>query len=229
MITDKLVPNIEKRMSAWSTIQEQLRNKQPPKPRPTVTISRQYGCEGYPLAETLKELLERKSGDHWMIFDKTLIERVSRDTALSERFLSNLGDASKPVDDIFGTLMPHWTTHAEAYGLLARQVIALADQGNAIIVGRGGAVLTQRFSNCFHFRLVASLEHRIQSIQQRLNIPYGDAKTLVIENQKARDKFIESFLNCSMADPSYYHCVFNSTKIKTPSIARSILNLMFEP
>ena len=229
MITDKLAPNIEKRMSAWSTIQERLSKEQPPKPRSTVTISRQYGAEAYPLAETLKELLEQKTGDLWTVFDKTLIERVSHDTNLSERFLSNLGDASKPVDDILGTLMPRWTTHNEAYRLLARQVIALANQGNAIIVGRGGAVLTQGFSNCFHFRLVAPLEHRIQSIQKRLNIPFEEARTLVIENEKVRDKFIESFLNCSIKDQFYYHCVFDSSKSKIPSIARSILNLMFEP
>ena len=128
-----------------------------------------------------------------------------------------------------GTLITHWKTHGDAYRLLARQVVALANQGNIIIVRRGGAVLTQRFSNCFHFRLVATLEYRIQSIQRRLNIPFGEAETLVIENQKARDKFIESLLNCSIADPCYYHCVFNSSKIKIPSIAQSILNLMFEP
>ncbi len=229
MITDKLAPSIEKRMSAWSTIQERLSKEQPTKPRPTVTISRQYGAEAYPLAETLKELLEQKTGDLWTVFDKTLIELVSDDTSLSERFLGNLGDASKPVDDILGTLMPRWTTHNEAYRLLARQIIALANQGNAIIVGRGGAVLTKGLSNCFHFRLVAPLEHRIQSIQKRLNIPFEEARTLVIENQKVRDKFIESFLNCSIADPYYYHCVFDSSKSKIPTIARSILNLMCEP
>jgi cytidylate kinase len=215
-------------MSAWFRIQDQLRKEQPPKQSPTVTISRQYGAEAYPLAETLKPLLERKTGDPWTVFDKTLIERVSQDTGLSARLLGNLGDISKPLDEIIGTLGTRWKTHSDAYRLLARQVVSLANQGNVIIIGRGGAVLTQRFSNCFHFRLVAPLEYRIQSIQRRLNIPYVEAKKLVSENQKARDKFIESLLNCSIEDPSYYHCVFNSSKSPIPSIAQSILNLMFE-
>jgi cytidylate kinase len=229
MITDKMIPNIEQRMSAWLGIQEQLLKERPPEPRPAITISRQYGCDGYPLAETLKQMLEEKTGDLWTIFDKALIERVSNDTGLSERLLSTLGDVSKPLDEIMGTLMPKWKTHTEAYRLLARQVIALANQGNVIIVGRGGAFLTQRFPNCFHFRLVAPLEYRIQSIRQRLNIPYAEAKTMVIENEKARDRFIESLLNCSIDDPHYYHCVFNTGKSKIPSIARCILNLTFDP
>ena len=226
-----MVPNIEQRASAWLKIQEKLGKKRPSEPRPTVTISREYGSEAYPLAEILKKLLEQKTGGLWTVFDKALIERVSHGTGLSTWLLSNLGGAgvSKPLDEIMGTLMPRWKTHTEAYRLLARQVIALANQGNVIIVGRGGAVLTHRLSNCFHFRLVSSLEYRIQSIQRRLDIPFEEAKTLVIENQKASDKFIESFLNCSIADPHYYHCVFNSSRSKIPSIAQSILNLMFEP
>lgn len=67
------------------------------------------------------------------------IERVSQDTGLSERFRSKLGDISKPFDEITDALPPHWKTHTEACRLLARQVLAFANQGNAIIVGRGGA------------------------------------------------------------------------------------------
>jgi hypothetical protein len=62
-----------------------------------------------------------------------------------------------------------------------------------------------------------------------LNISLEEARTLVIENDKARDKFIESFLHCSIADQSYYHGIFNSSKSKIPNIARGILDLMFEP
>lgn len=228
MITDKMVPNIEQRMSAWLRIQEQAGKEPPAEPKPTVTISRQYGCEGFALAEALEKLLEQETGDPWTVFDKTLIERVSHDTGVSKQLLDSLGDVSRPLDEVIGTLMPLWKTHADAYRILARQVIALANQGNVIIVGRGGAVLTRNLSNCFHFRLVAPLEYRIQSVQQRFNIPFEKAKALLIEKQTARDKFIESLLNCSIADPCYYHCVFDISKSKIPSIARSIIDLMFE-
>ncbi|MGV8073551.1 MAG: AAA family ATPase [Syntrophobacteraceae bacterium] len=228
MLTDKLIPNVEQRMAAWHRIQEQLRKEVPVKSKPTITISRQYGCEGYPLAEALKEQVEQKTGDPWTIFDKALIERVSRDTTLSRRILSNLGDASKPVHDVLATLMPGWeSTHAEAYAQLARQVIALAQAGNVIIVGRGGAVLTQKFPNCFHFRLVAPLEHRIQSIQERLKISPEEARALVIENQQVRDHFVESFLHCSIADPCFYHSVFNTSKNKIPAITHCIVHMIF--
>ncbi len=228
MITDKMIPNIEQRLSAWVGIQGQIMRQRPAEPRPTITISRQYGCAAYPLAEILKRMLEDKTGDPWTVFDKALIERVSNDTGLSERLLSTLGEVSKPLDEIMGTLMPRWKTHTDAFRLLASQVVALANQGNVIIIGRGGAFLTQRFPHCFHFRLVAPLQHRISSIEQRLNLPYASAKTLVIENERARDKFIESLLNCSIEDPHFYHAIFNTSKSKITSIAQSILSLTFD-
>lgn len=228
MMTDKIVPSIEQRMSAWLKIQDQLGRKVAVVPKPAVTISRQYGCEGIALAEELKELLALETGDPWTVFDKALIERVSHDTGMSKQLLDSLGDVSRPLDEVIGTLVPYWKTHAEAYRLLAKQLVALANQGNVIIVGRGGAVLTQSLSNCFHFRLVAPVEYRIELIKERLNITLEKARTLLIENQTARDNFIESLLNCSISDPCYYHCVFDISKSNASRIARSILCLMFE-
>ncbi len=227
MSTEKLIPNIDRRMSTWIKIQEQLKKKPLLEQRPTITISRQFGAEAYPLAEILQDLLQKKTGDSWTIFDKALIERVSRETALSEYFLTNIGDASKAFDALL-TMLPGMRTHRDAYQILAHYIIRIALDGNAIIVGRGGAVLTQHLAHCFHFRLEAPLEYRIHSIQERLGITYNEAKSLEIENQKMRERFIEGLLSSSIADTRFYHAVFNSSKSNSLGIARSIMGLIFE-
>ena len=105
----------------------------------------------------------------------------------------------------------------------------IAQDGNAIIVGRGGAVVVQSLPNCFHFRLEAPHEHRVQSIRQRLGLGPEDAEALVIEQQQGRERFIERFLHCSMADTRYYHAVFNTAKNPLERIARSMLQLIPVP
>jgi hypothetical protein len=226
MSTEKLVPNIERRMSTWITIQEQLKKEPPLTQRPTITISRQFGAEAYPLAEILQDLLQKKTGNSWTIFDKSLIEKVSRETDLSENFLTNLGDASRAFDALL-TILPGIRTHSDAYKILSQYLIRIALDGNAIIIGRGGAALTQHLSHCFHFRLEAPLEYRIHSLQERLGVTFNEAKSLVIENQKVRDRFIESLLNSSMEGTRFYHAVFNSSKSNSLGIARSIMGLVF--
>ena len=227
MLTDKLIPNIDRRMSTWIKIQEQLKKEPPLAQRPTITLSRQFGAEAYPLAEILQDLLQKKTGDSWMIFDKALIEKVSLETALSEHFLTNLGDASKAFDALL-TMLPGMHTHRDGYQTLSHYIIRIALDGNAIIIGRGGAVLTQHLSHCFHFRLEAPLEYRIRSIQERLGITNNEAKSLVIENQKMRERFIEGLLNISISDTRFYHAVFNSSKSNSLGIARGIMSLVFE-
>jgi hypothetical protein len=227
MLTEKLIPNIDRRLSTWINIQGQLKKEPPREKRLTITISREFGAEAYLLAEVLQDLLKKKTGNTWTIFDKALIEKVSRETTLSEHFLTNLGDATKAFDGLL-TMLPGMRTHNDAFQILARYILRIALDGHAIIIGRGGAVLTQHLSHCFHFRLEAPLEFRIRSIQNRLGITKKEAKKLVQENQKMRESFIESFLNSSIADIRFYHAVFNSSKSSSQEIARSIISLVFE-
>ena len=225
MPTDRLIPNVNSRMAAWIAIQDRLARQAPPETKPAITISRQFGCEGYPLAECLKTALDARTGESWTIFDKALIERVSRATNLSEQLLGKLGDESHAFDTL-ANLIPGLRTHGEAYQVLARHVLQIAREGNAIIVGQGGAVVTQHLPRCFHFRLEAPFEHRVRSIQERLKVSGQEAERIVTEYQKTRERFLESFLHCSIADTRYYNAVFNCAKSPIESITHSILDLV---
>jgi cytidylate kinase len=227
MYTDKLVPNIDRRLTSWISVQDQLKKDPPKGQKPTITLSRKFGSEAYPLAEILKDLLEKKTGDVWTIFDKALIEKVSKETALSERLFTSINMASKVLEAL-ATMIPGMASYSDAYKILTRYAIRIALDGNAIIIGRGGAVLAQHLPNCFHFRLDATLEFRIGSIQRRLGCSPQEAKKLVSEGDKSRDKFIEGLLNRSMQDPLLYHAIFNTSKNSLPKIAQSILDLVIE-
>lgn len=226
MTTERLIPSVERRLSGWVRVQDRLAHQRS-EVRLTLTLSRQFGCEAYPLAERLQHLLEARSGQSWTIVDKALIEKVSKETQLSERLLGRLGDESHALD-FLAAAIPGWTTHDEAYETLARYVVRIAREGNAIIVGRGGAVLTQTMANCFHFRLEAPYEFRVASIVRRLGLGQAEAETLVDEHQARRERFIERFLHCSMSDTRYYHAVFNSAKSPLERVATSILDLVPE-
>jgi cytidylate kinase len=225
MSIQKLIPNVERRLSAWVSLQSHLGQEPRREPRLTITISRQFGCEGYPLAESLEALLEERTGAPWTVFDKALLERVSRETHLSEQLLAHIGEDTQILDNL-ANLIPGWRTHSEAYELLARCIVRIAQEGNAIIVGRGGAVVVQSLPNCFHFRLEAPHEHRVQSIQQRLGIGRDEAEVLVVKRQQGRERFIEKFLHCSLADTRYYNAVFNTAKNPLARVAQSILQLI---
>ena len=51
----------------------------------------------------------------------------------------------------------------------------------------------------------------------------------MVEQQQGRERFIERFLHCSMADTRYYHAVFNTAKNRLERITGSILELIPVP
>jgi Cytidylate kinase-like family len=162
-----LIPSIEQRLAGLVEVtRRNLRGYSvSPEvlPPPAITLSREFGCEAYPVAERLKELLDAKSIVPWTIMDKALLEEVARNHQLSEEMLQRLGEKNRFLDDMFSTFSPRWKSDKDHYRLLCKQITALAEQGNVIIVGRGGAILTQQMPNCYHFRLIATRQFKVRS------------------------------------------------------------------
>jgi cytidylate kinase len=227
---DKLIPAIEQRVSALVEVTRRAMGQadsSKSRLKPTITVSREFGCEAYPMTEKLKSLLEKKTGEPWALMDKALLEAVARNHNLSEEILSNLGAKSTFMDEVISTFTPKWKSDKDYYRLLCRHIVSLATAGNVIIVGRGASIVTRSMENCFHFRMVASEDFKIKSIAIRLGIALAEAKDLVQNRQKQRDKFMRDFLNADGSDPQCYHMVFNNGKIPGEKIAETIFHFMF--
>lgn len=221
-LISSLIPSIESRLSGWATIQARLVQAAEPHPRPSITLSRTFGCEGFPLAEILQTRLESMTGETWTLFDKTLIETVAREEKLPLGILKHLGDESQKLDAL-GFLPPGRPTHDEVFARLARYLVQIAKKGNAILVGRGGAVVCRNLTNTYHFRLDAPLEFRIASIMRRLDMGRAEAEAYVNEGSCSREAFLNDCLGSRIEDPVHYHGVFNNALQPVEVIADAIL------
>lgn len=227
-----LIPSIEMRLSSLLELNRRKEIERETRgrfknARPTITISREFGCEAYPMAERLQELLEKKSGEKWVLMDKQLLEEVARNHNLSEELLHGLGEKLRFLEEMMATFTPRWKTEKDYYRLLCRHIVSLADKGNVIIMGRGAAFITQSMKNCHHFRMFASPEFKARSIARRLGISNEEAGDLVARKQQQRDKFIRNFLDRDARDLSVYNLVFNNDKNTPERIARTILEYIY--
>lgn len=230
MLLKQLIPAIDARLGTlleYSRRNEVENSRETAlKGRPTITLSREFGCEAYLVAERLKELMEKKSGETWVIMDKALLEEVAKNHNLSEQLLRGLGEKSRFLDEIFSTFSPQWKNEKDHFRLICRQMVSLAEKGNVILVGRGGAFITRKMANCRHFRIFSSLEFKITSISRRLKIPREEAEELIRKKQKQRDTFIHDFLDRDAHDLSVYHLIFNNDLNSAEQIAHTIAGYM---
>jgi hypothetical protein len=217
-----LAPSIDRRLSTWEAIQDRLTKQQPARPRPTITISRAFGCEGFPLAGRLATLFQDATSEPWNVYDKALIEAVANREGVSVKLLERLGDAARGLETL-GILPSDYFQQLDALNALSRHLMMVAGLGSAVIVGRGGAVLTQRLKNCFHFRLDASFEFRVASIAKRLELSPAEAEEVVRVNGDQRDRFIAEHFKVKATDLSPYDAIYNNERHTVDEVAASIV------
>lgn len=216
-----LPTTVEERLSGWTRIQERrAASKTAPTPRPTITISRQFGCEGFPLSIRLQALLEKATGEAWSIFDKALVERVAQDAEV--QLFKELKDPTRYLES-FGFHPKGPVTSDEIFHRMAVLVLRFAREGNAIIVGRGGAILCKDLDNCFHFRLEAGLEWRIRSMAERMDLTGKEAADMVRAQSKLRESFVRDYLGVEVGESAYYDATFNNERHSVGEIAAAIL------
>jgi cytidylate kinase len=218
-----LIPSIEERLQGLIEVSRRNLHEHglggDERLRPTVTLTREFGCEGYPVAMKLRELLEQRSGRPWVVMDRALLDTVAADNHLSAQILENIGKRNRFLDDMLSTFSARWKSDKDYYRLLCRQIIALAQQGDVILVGRGAMILTQETGNCFHFRLIAPMSFKADSIANRMGIAPDEAQDLIRTRQRRRDAFLKDFLGREAADPTLYHLVFNNARFSAARIA----------
>jgi cytidylate kinase len=217
-----LNPGIEHRLQAWESIRQHLKAEAVPKLRPTITLSRQFGCEGYPVAEKVQKLMAEATGEPWAVYDKLLLEAVAREDGIELGTLQHLGDTARSLERL-GLRPLQYLAHEEAFHRVAEKLHHFAAVGNAVIVGRGGAVLTRGQPNCFHFRINASEPWRVQSIARRLEVPLTEARSMVEANQRLRQQFLTEQLHADLNEPSLFDVTFNNERGDAEAMAQAIV------
>lgn len=221
------IPSVDLRIGALEEYNRSQKRKagqqhMNPKPRPCISISRQYGCQGYPVAERLCELMEQKTGEPWLLIDRAVLDEVAVRHNISMEILENLGEKNRILDDILATFSPRWTHSQDCFQLLCKHVVSLAEQGNVVIMELGGAIITRHFEHAWHFRVFGSMSFKSNKIAKKLAITQESAEKMIIKEQKQRDTFIKDFLHQDDHSLELYDLLFNNDRNPSEKIAQTI-------
>ncbi|MDD2852430.1 MAG: cytidylate kinase-like family protein [Desulfuromonadaceae bacterium] len=226
-----LIPSVDLRIGSLEEYNRRQKEKaaahhKKSRPRPCITISREYGCEGYPVAERLREILMQKTGDEWVLIDKAVLEAVAKHHNISEDILHTLGENNGILNEVLATFSPRWTSDQEYFRMLSRYVVALAEQGNVIISELGGAIITRHIEHSCHIRIYGSEPFKAATLSRRLEIDCEAAEKIMHKEQKARDHFNRDFLGQNGHDPALFHVLFNNDRIDAGTIAHTVANFI---
>jgi cytidylate kinase len=180
--------------------------------KPAVTISRMTGAGGHTVASILAEYLQMRIVGHepWTVFDQNLVEEVLEDHQIQERITDFMEEGHKSllkdaVELWIGSSPNSWTV----VQWINATILRLAQAGNVIIVGRGATVIAGKVETAFHVRLIASLENRIERVQQAYGIDRKTALDYIKKKDAGRRRYLKAYLGADIDDPFLYHLTIN--------------------
>lgn len=202
-------------------------------PGPVVTISRQYGCPSKPVAEALTRSINNYVGakgkrKSWSWISKELLKETANELQMHPSKIEHVFNYEERnlFDEILAAQSSKYYASDRKIRKTIGQVIhSIAHEGNVVIVGRAGAVITREIQQSLHIRLIAPLKWRVNRIMGRFNLTEEEALKRVEDIDRKRKQFMKYFYGKEY-DDSLFDMVFNSSTLSQDMIVESILTMM---
>jgi cytidylate kinase len=199
---------------------------------PVITISRQAGCGASKLAHDICQLMNAakhpsaKPGT-WQFINHEILEKSAEKLELDPSKLHRvITDKERGImDQIVEALSSHKHKSDQKIMKTLQEVIRqFAEQGNVVIVGRGGAAVSQHISRSLHVRLEAPLEWRQEMVMKKLEYSREYAKEYIKKLDEQREMYVNKMLQSSK-EYSLYDVILNPSRFSDKELVEIILNM----
>src|SRR5579864_7017815 len=182
-----------------------------------LTIEREYGSGA---ADIARELADRLG---WRLWDQLLTDEIARRMECDRRHVEQQEERRDPPHyrlfkaflrgSFEGSLNIPRMKMADAEGIrkVSEQlVMAAANEGNAVIVGRGSAYYLRDRPDCFHIFVYAPFDERVRRLHQE-GKSQEEAIQLAETVDRDRAEFIKQYFGIEWPARHFFHLMINST------------------
>jgi cytidylate kinase len=201
-----------------------------PQAGPFITISRQYGCMAYALAERLAQRLGVEFPEwSFTIYDRKILEVLARRKSFTAGVIDSLSARTRGViEDWADFLIAGRPSEVQVLRHLVRTLCSVAALGEAILIGRGGAVITRKLATGIHVRLIAPLEWRVERLKNNPERAQEANAEFVKKADRERERFTRKYLGADAGDPELYHLILNNQLLSVDQQVEVIATLVRE-
>jgi len=200
-----------------------------------ITISRQFGAGG----KTLGEMVAKKIS--YTFIDNEIIQMVAKKAKVSTHWVESIekeagGKLLKFMTGLVSkNLVERILDEKRGYideeifvDLLNKIIAQIADEGNAVILGRGGQYILRDRDDTFHVLLIAHMNDRIRFMEEHYDLSTAQATQAVNREDKRRGNLYRKFGKEDYDHPDLYHLVVNMSKLKLENARDLICDLILK-
>jgi cytidylate kinase len=195
-----------------------------------ITISRELGSEGDRIADKLCESLGYCRVGKEMLMQ--IAEEAGVDIEAIQAMEEGFVKRARLVSGEMTSLYRKQATAFEKRGVLDDQTYAkvvrdtmleYAQEGSALIVGRGGQMILRDFPGVLHVRLFADETIRAQRLMARESLSEKEAIRQIQQSDEQKRQYIRHmFNNADWRNSKYYHLIIDTGRISPEAAAEMI-------
>ena len=220
--TEGIEKLVEHQLGLWQTqrkiTDERIRREADPgRTLRFITLSRDAGNGGPAVARSLAERLG------WRVFDSEIVEYIAKRSSVHKDLIGTLDESARDfVTDAVMALVGS-VEHRE-YGAsdyrqsLFSTMAAIAQHGEAVILGRGGSIVLEGAKDCLRVRLIAPIQVRVARVAEELGMDESEADRLVRQTDRERKAFIRKQFDKDIDDPCLYDLVINTAGLTSTEV-----------
>ncbi len=195
---------------------------------PVITISRQLGCPAKPIAKELVSLINKQAKDKWASVSKEILQESASKLGVPASDLKYFFKYNEQglLGGILSTISKFYLSDISASKAVKRAIVSIAEKGNVVIIGRGGAAICRDMKNSLHIRLSAPIEWRLQKVMKFYQMKEKEALKFLKDYDRKRIHFIMQFLKEKEEPSILFDIYYNCSRLSIEEIARSIYSLM---
>ena len=170
-------------------------------PGPVITLSREVGCPAKILAMALIKRLNSMKRDRakehpWRWISKEIMMESARELNVDASQIQHVFDyKSRGVleDLLIAQSKDYYKSELKIRTTIAKVIRKFANEGNAVIVGRGGVAITRDIPKSLHVYLEAPLEWRALRVSDKHDFSIEQARNYARNIDKKRGHFRDFF------------------------------------
>lgn len=187
-----------------------------------ITITRQFGSLGRPIAHQLSELLEVE------YYDRDIVEQVSRKMNLPISQISESEEKAKSL--FFNMKYPLGTATTQIQDQIFKTqreiILDLAEKESCIIVGRCSDYILEGLKNHISIFIYAPYEARLKNCVDNLHMTRAEGEKMIAEVDRARDSYHMRYANYLPGDFKHKDLMINSSVLGVEGTAGYIADLI---
>lgn len=186
-----------------------------------ITITREFGSMGRPIAKKLAALLGVEC------YDRDIVEEAAKKMNLPLEVVSKVEESAKSAFFNMKYPLGMGTSEMQDNIFITQQKIInqFVEKESCIIVGRCSDYILKNMENAIHIYIYASYKDKLKNCIELLNMEEGEAKKMIVEVDKARASYHKHYAGYAINDIKYKNLMIDSGVLGVDGTAELLADL----